>query len=84
MSKAQEELARGVKTQVALGFGPFFAAQIVSLAVKQLRERFPDVQLRLFEGLRHSTGPMLRNATLDMGLAPRPPPCAPSGCPSPG
>lgn len=73
MTKAQEELARGAKTQVSLGFGPFFAAQIVPQAVKRFRERFPDVQLRLVEGLRHSTGPMLRNATLDMSLAPRPP-----------
>lgn len=73
MAKAQEELARGAKTQVALGFGPFFAAQIVPQAVMRFREKFPDVQLRLVEGLRHSTGPMLRDATLDMSLAPRPP-----------
>jgi hypothetical protein len=54
---------------VALGFGPFFAAQVVL----RWREKFPDVQLRLVEGLRHSTGPMVRDATLDMNLAPRPP-----------
>ncbi len=74
LAKAQEELARGAKTQVALGFGPFFAAQIVPRAVKLFREKFPDVQLRLVEGLRHATGPMVRDATLDMSLAPRPPP----------
>ena len=73
LSKAQEELARGAKAQVALGFGPFFAAQIVPQAVLRWREKFPDVQLRLVEGLRHSTGPMVRDATLDMSLAPRPP-----------
>ena len=32
------------------------------------------MQLRLVEGLRHATGPMVRNATRDMSLAPRPPP----------
>lgn len=73
LAKAQEELARGAKAQVALGFGPFFASQIVPQAVLRLRERFPDVQLRLVEGLRHSTGPMVRDATLDMSLAPRAP-----------
>jgi LysR family transcriptional regulator, regulator of abg operon len=73
MAKAQEELARGGKAQVALGFGPFFALQVVPQAVLRWRERFPDVQLRLVEGLRHATGPMVRDATLDMSLAPRPP-----------
>jgi LysR family transcriptional regulator, regulator of abg operon len=71
--KAQEEVARGAQAQVALGFGPFFAAQVVPQAVLRFREKFPDVQLRLVEGLRHSTGPMVRDATLDMALAPRPP-----------
>ena len=73
LAKAQAELAQGDKAQVAIGFGPFFAAQIVPQAVLRFREKFPDVQLRLVEGLRHSTGPMVRDATLDMSLAPRPP-----------
>lgn len=73
LAKAQEELARGARAQVALGFGPFFAAQVVPQAVLRWRDKFPDVQLRLVEGLRHSTGPMVRDATLDMSLAPRPP-----------
>jgi DNA-binding transcriptional LysR family regulator len=73
LAKAQEELALGAKAQVALGFGPFFAAQVVPQAVLRWREKFPEVQLRLVEGLRHSTGPMVRDATLDMSLAPRPP-----------
>jgi DNA-binding transcriptional LysR family regulator len=71
--KAQEELAREAKAQVALGFGPFFAAQVVPQAVLRWREKFPEVQLRLVEGLRHATGPMVRDATLDMSLAPRAP-----------
>lgn len=73
LAKAQDELARGAKTQVALGFGPFFAAQIVPQAVMRFREKFPDVQLRLVEGLRHATRPMVRDATLGMALAPRAP-----------
>lgn len=73
LAKAQDELAREAKAQVALGFGPFFAAQVVPQAVLRWREKFPEVQLRLVEGLRHSTGPMVRDATLDMSLAPRPP-----------
>jgi DNA-binding transcriptional LysR family regulator len=73
MEKAQQELARGAKAQVALGFGPFFALQIVPQAVLRFREKFPHVQLRLVEGLRHATGPMVRDATLDMSLAPRAP-----------
>jgi LysR family transcriptional regulator of abg operon len=71
--KAQEELARGTKAQVALGFGPFFAAQIVPQAVMRWREKFPDVELRLVESLGHVTRPMVRDATLDMTLAPRAP-----------
>ncbi len=71
--KAQQEVTRGSKPQVALGFGPFFAAQIVPHAVLRFREKFPDVQLRLVEGLRHATGPMVRDGTLDMSLAPRAP-----------
>jgi LysR family transcriptional regulator, regulator of abg operon len=71
--KAQAELARGALATVALGFGPFFAAQIVPQAVLRFREKFPDVPLRLVEGLRHTTAPMLRDATLDMSLAPRAP-----------
>ncbi|MEQ1685180.1 MAG: LysR substrate-binding domain-containing protein [Burkholderiaceae bacterium] len=73
LAKAQEELGRGARPHVALGLGPFFAAQIVPQAVKRFREKFPDVQLRLVEGLRHATGPMVRDATLDMALAPRAP-----------
>jgi DNA-binding transcriptional LysR family regulator len=73
LAKAQDEVGRGVKPQVALGFGPFFAAQIVPQAVMRFREKYPQVQLRLVEGLRHATGPMVRDATLDMSLAPRPP-----------
>ncbi len=73
LAKAQEELAAGTKAQVALGFGPFFAAQIVPQAVLRLREKFPDVELRLIEGLGHTTRPLLRDATLDMVLAPRAP-----------
>jgi DNA-binding transcriptional LysR family regulator len=73
LAKAQEELAHEAQAQVALGFGPFFAAQVVPQAVLRWREKFPDVQLRLVEGLRHTTGPMLRDATLDMSLAPRAP-----------
>lgn len=71
--RAQEELARETRAQVALGFGPFFAAQVVPQAILRWRDRFPDVPLRLVEGLRHSTGPMVRDATLDMALAPRAP-----------
>lgn len=71
--KAQEELAQGDKLRVALGFGPFFASQIVPQAVLRFRERFPDVQLRLVEGLGHATRPMVRDASLDMTLAPRQP-----------
>lgn len=71
--KAQEELTRGAQPLVALGFGPFFAAQIVPQAVLRFREKHPDVQLRLVEGFRHTTGPMVRDGTLDMSLAPRPP-----------
>ena len=73
LAKAQEELARGNRTQVAVGFGPFFAAQIVPQAVMRFREKFPDVDLRLMEGLGHTTRPLLRDATLDMVLAPRAP-----------
>ena len=73
LAKAQEELALGAKEQVALGFGPFFAAQIVPQAVLRFREKHPGVQLRLVEGLRHATGPMVRDGTLDMSLAPRAP-----------
>lgn len=74
LARAQEELmARGAKTQVALGFGPFFAEQIVPQAVMRFRERFPDVDLRLMEGLGHTTRPLVRDATLDMALAPRAP-----------
>ncbi len=73
LSKAQEEVARGTKAQVALGFGPFFATQIVPQAVMRFREKFPDVELRLVEGLGHTTRPLLRDATLDMVLAPRAP-----------
>lgn len=73
LAKAREELSRGAASQVALGFGPFFAAAVVPQAVLRFREKFPDVQLRLVEGLRHATGPMVRDGTLDISLAPRPP-----------
>lgn len=73
LAKAREELSRGAAAQVAVGFGPFFAATVVPQAVLRFREKFPDVQLRLVEGLRHATGPMVRDGTLDMSLAPRAP-----------
>lgn len=73
LAKAQQELVQGAKAQVALGFGPFFAAEVVPQAVLRWREKYPDVQLRLVEGLRHSTGLMVRDGTLDMSLAPRAP-----------
>lgn len=73
LQKAQAELAQSAQAPVALGFGPFFAAQVVPQAVLRWREKFPEVPLRLVEGLRHATGPMVRDATLDMSLAPRAP-----------
>jgi LysR family transcriptional regulator, regulator of abg operon len=73
LAKAQEELARDAKEQVAVGFGPFFAAQIVPQAVLRFREKCPDVELRLLEGLGHTTRSLVRDATLDMALAPRAP-----------
>ena len=73
LERAQQEVTRGGQAQVALGFGPFFAPQVVPQAVLRFRQQYPEVQLRLVEGLRHATGPMVRDATLDMSLAPRPP-----------
>ena len=73
LAKARDELAREASRQVAIGFGPFFAPQIVPQAVLRFREKFPDVRLRLVEGLRHATGPMVRDGTLDMVLAPKTP-----------
>lgn len=73
LSKAQQELARGEKASVGVGFGPFFAAQIVPQAVIRFRAKFPEVELRLLESLGHTTRPMVRDATLDMTLAPRAP-----------
>lgn len=61
LAKAQEELARGTQAQVALGFGPFLVAHIVPQAVLRFREKFPDVELRLVEGLGHTTRPLLRD-----------------------
>lgn len=73
LAKARDELARGAQAHVALGFGPYFATQVVPQAVLRFREKHPDVQLRLVEGMRHATGPMVRDGTLDMCLAPRAP-----------
>lgn len=73
LAKAREELARGAPMQVGLGFGPFFAPTVVPQAVLRFREKFPDVRLRLVEGFRHVTGPMVRDGTLDISLAPRAP-----------
>jgi DNA-binding transcriptional LysR family regulator len=73
LAKAQDEMSRGAKAHVALGFGPFFAAEVVPQAVLRFRDKFPDVDLRLMESLGHVTRPLVRDATLDMSLAPRAP-----------
>ena len=73
LAKAQEDLALEGKTQAALGSGPFFAAQIVPQAVMRLRDKFPDVQLRLVEGLQHATGTDGARRDTGQSLAPRPP-----------
>jgi DNA-binding transcriptional LysR family regulator len=72
LAKAQA-VTHAAKPQVTLGFGPFFAAQTVPQAVMRFREKFPDVELRLQEGFAYATVPLVRDATLDMALAPRAP-----------
>ena len=50
-----EAVTHAPKLQVTLGFGPFFAAQIVPQAVMSFREKFPQVELRLKEGFGYAT-----------------------------
>ena len=66
-----EEVTHVTKPRVTLGFGPFFAAQIAPHAVMRFREKFPEVELRLQEGFGYATLPLVRDASLDMALAPR-------------
>jgi len=74
LEKAQHEMAQmgGARSgHVAIGFGPFVAAQLVPQAVVQFRRQFPAVELRLLEGFAHATLPLVRDETLDMVVSPR-------------
>lgn len=55
---------------VAMGFGPVAAAVIIPAAVGEFRRHFPQVRLRLLEGLAHIILPLVLDETLDFAIAP--------------
>jgi DNA-binding transcriptional LysR family regulator len=55
---------------VAMGFGPVAAALIIPAAVGVFRRQFPQVSLRLLEGLAHINLPLVLDETLDFAIAP--------------
>ena len=71
LRKAGEELAHfaGERTgSVAFGVGPTELTLIVPDALKEFRQQFPMVSVRIVEGRRPAWLPLVRDETLDFGV----------------
>jgi len=72
LRRAEDEVAQGAPSvgSVEFGVGPVAGALIVPEAVAAFRKQFPDVHVRILEGLKQ-LGPLVREGTLDFAVGAR-------------
>ena len=63
-----EHSAKGRERWVSVGTTPWLAANVLPNAIKQFRERRPDLRIRLFDGWLDEIQQRVQSGKLDMGV----------------
>jgi DNA-binding transcriptional LysR family regulator len=63
-----EQSAKGRERWISIGTTPWLAANVLSPAIKQFRERRPDLHVRLFDGWLDEIEQRVQTGKLDMGV----------------
>jgi LysR family transcriptional regulator, carnitine catabolism transcriptional activator len=63
-----EQAAKGRKQWVSVGTTPWVAANVLPPAIKEFRERRPDLRIRLFDGGLGAIARRVKTRKLDLGL----------------
>ena len=63
-----ERTAKGRERWVSIGTTPWLAANVLSPAIRQFRERRPDLRVRLFDGALNEIEQFVQAGKLDMGV----------------
>lgn len=63
-----EQTAKGRERWISIGTTPWLAANVLPPAIKQFRERRPDVHIRLFDGWLDEIQQRVQGGKLDIGV----------------
>jgi DNA-binding transcriptional LysR family regulator len=63
-----EQSAKGRERWISIGTTPWIAANVVTPAIRQFRERRPNLRIRLFDGWVDEIQQRVQSGNLDMGL----------------
>jgi DNA-binding transcriptional LysR family regulator len=63
-----EQTAKGQEQWISVGTTPWLAANVLPQAIRQFRERRPDLRVRLFDGSLPEIEQRIQNGKLDMGV----------------
>ena len=63
-----EQTAKGRERWVSIGTTPWLAANVLPPAIRQFRERLPDLRVRLFDGLLSEIEERVQTGKLDIGV----------------
>jgi LysR family carnitine catabolism transcriptional activator len=63
-----EQTAKGRERRISIGTTPWLAANVLPPAIRQFRERRPDLQVRLFDGWLDEIERRVLSGKLDMGV----------------
>lgn len=63
-----EQSAKGRERWISIGTTPWLAANVVTPAIRQFRERRPDLRIRLFDGWLDEIQQRVQAGKLDVGL----------------
>ncbi len=63
-----EQSAKGRERWVSIGTTPWLAANVLPSAIKQFRQRRPDLHIRLFDGWLDEIQQRVQSGKLDMGV----------------
>ncbi len=63
-----EQTAKGRERWISIGTTPWLAANVLSPAIRQFRERRPDLHVRLFDGWLNEIEQRVQAGKLDMGV----------------
>lgn len=63
-----EQTAKGRERWISVGTTPWLAANVLPPAIRQFRERRPDLRVRLFDGSLNEIEQHVQNGKLDIGV----------------